>query len=201
MPERAAHRGEAGQVRHVRPPLQPAPDEERGDRHGDEGERRVDAERPVEPRHERLADEVHELGADSGILALDLLSGGGAGEDPVGGIALRVGERAPPITESSFRSDSAVKIVVVTPEPDGAAGDLEHVRDAAGEAGTPLVERSDPGSRRRCVEEPEADAHHDHPRNQRDVAGVLAQPGREASAPTAIARAPAVTITFAPIRL
>ena len=55
-------------------------------------------------------------------------------------------------------------------QADRAAGDLEHVDDAAGEAGLRFVDRGDPGGGRGRVEAADPDPEHDHADDQRAVA-------------------------------
>ena len=64
----------------------------------------------------------------------------------------------------------------VEAEADRAAGDLEHVDDPAGEARPRRVERGDRGRGDRRVEQPDADAEHDHARHQVAVRGLRRRP-------------------------
>ena len=58
------------------------------------------------------------------------------------------------------------------PEPDRAAGDLEHVDQPARQAGAGGIERGDPRGGHRRVEEPGPEPGHGQPGDQRPVAGV-----------------------------
>src|ERR1700710_276227 len=64
-------------------------------------------------------------------------------------------------------------------QPDRATGDLEHVDDAAGEAGLRVVDGGDPGGRGGRVEAADPEPEHDHPRDQRAVAGATVDLGEE----------------------
>ena len=89
------------------------------------------------------------------------------------------------MSDTTRSSERIVNRVVAKPEPDGPAGHLEHVGDAAGEARPRLVEHPDRGRGDRRVEEPGADPGRQQPGDERGVAGVGVEeaeqqrPGRE----------------------